>query len=68
MDTITDATLKAAAKALLNKSKIEPFGGNFFKRWHDWIYNTLDVMNLAEFLTKLIPDSDSENDEALLQN
>ncbi|ESR40919.1 hypothetical protein CICLE_v10027114mg, partial [Citrus x clementina] len=32
----------AATKALPNTSKIEPFGGNFFKRWHDRICDTLD--------------------------
>ena len=68
MDAVTDASLMAATKALPDTWKIEPFGGKFFKRWHDRIYDTLDVMNLAEFLTEPPPDSDSENYEVLLQN
>ena len=68
MDAVIDGTMMAAAKALPDTSKIERFGGNFFKRWHDRIYDALDVMNLAEFLTERPPDSDSENYEVLLQN
>ena len=68
MDTVTDASLMAATKALPNTSKNEPFGGSFFKRWHDRIHDRLDVMNLAEFLTERPPDSDSENYEVFLQN
>ncbi|KDO37542.1 hypothetical protein CISIN_1g041870mg, partial [Citrus sinensis] len=68
MDAVTDATLMAATKALPDTKKIEPFGGNFFKWWHDRIYDTLHAMNLDEFLTEPPPDSDSENYEVLLQN
>lgn len=68
MDAVTDATMMAAAKALPETSKIKPFGGIFFKPWHDRIYGTLDVINLAEFLTEPPPDSDSENYEVLLQD
>ena len=55
MNIVTDASLMAATKALPDTSKIEPFGGKFFKQWHDRIYDTLDVRVIFRYLPWGLP-------------
>ena len=51
-------------KSLPDTSKIEPFDGTRFKRWHEKVFDTLDVMNLAEYLA-LPPPDDADNDQVI---
>ena len=51
-------------KSLTDTSKIEPFDGTRFKRWHEKVFDTLDVMNLTEYVALPQPD-DTENDQVI---
>ena len=46
-------------------SNIEPFDGTYFKRWHEKVFDTLDVMNLAKSIGLPPPDHDAENDQVI---
>lgn len=46
-----DDVLLPVVKSILDISKIKTFGGNYFTRWRDKIYDTLDVLNFAKYPT-----------------
>ena len=47
-------------------SKIDVFNGSFFKRWQERVFSVLDVMNLADYLTKPKPEEGIENYDNLV--
>ena len=60
----SDAALLAAVKSIPDIAKIDTFRGTNYKRWRNRIYDTLDVLNLAGYLTQPQPDAASENYQA----
>ncbi|KAM7523834.1 hypothetical protein LguiA_013736 [Lonicera macranthoides] len=60
-----DAAL-VAARSLPDTSKIDRFDGTHFRRWQERIYSTLDVLNLAQYLTQPEPQEGSENYEVTI--
>ncbi|KAF5203879.1 hypothetical protein FRX31_006535, partial [Thalictrum thalictroides] len=43
------------ARFLPNTTKIEQFQGEHFKRWKERVFDALDVLNFAQFLTEKEP-------------
>ena len=41
-------------------SKIDPFNGTFFKRWHERFFFAIDVVNLGYILTDPKPEDNSD--------
>ena len=57
----------SAAKSLPDVSKIDRFDGTCFKRWQQKVRSTLDVHNLAHFLTENQPVLGSKGYEENLE-
>ena len=55
-----------ALKKLLDTKNIQPSDGYHFKRWRGKVHDTLDALNLVEYLTQKQPTDDTENYEQAL--
>ena len=54
-----DAQILAAAKVLLDATKIEPFNGNNFKRWQQKVLTALDFTKISCALHEPKPSVES---------
>ncbi|PON53343.1 hypothetical protein TorRG33x02_305720, partial [Trema orientale] len=57
-----------ALKILSDTKNIQPFDGTHFKRWQGKVHDTLDALNLAEYLTQKQPVEGIDNYEKLLDD
>jgi hypothetical protein len=63
-----DAEILAAAKVLLDATKIEPFDGNNFKHWQQKVLAVLDFTKISSALTEPRSDEESEEQSEELRN
>ena len=56
------------AHSLPDTTKIDSFDGSHFWRWQERVYSTLDVLNLAQYLTQLEFQEGLENYEVIIEN